>query len=235
MESSNAGMDQGNEGVGQQFFGSGLSEAVAPESTCDTDAPVSEEVLGESEAPVSEPESSQTQPESPEQQAFVGSDGQVHQIPPELIGPDGKMLPFTERTMAMLRNRYFTVRHVFLANCQHKLDMINQPKNNCDSCWFQFFNTHSTLVETARDFHQQYGKERLIAMRGKKFFVAFCRFMSTVHHILEEQKLKEQNDNQELGNLGDGVCREAGESGAVEAVNVGREVESSPVVNEVSQ
>jgi hypothetical protein len=100
------------------------------------------------------------------------------------------MLPFTEKTLAMLRGKYFTVRHVFLTNCQHKLDMINQPKNNCDSCWFQFFNTHSTLVETARDFHQQYGKERLIAMRGKKFFVAFCRFMSTVHHILEEQKLK---------------------------------------------
>lgn len=235
MESSNAGLDQRDEGVGQQFFGSGLSEAVAPESTRDN-APVSKEVLGESEASVSEPESSQTQPESPEQQAFIGSDGQVHQIPPELIGPDGKMLPLTERTMAMLRNRYFTVRHVFLANCQHKLDMINQPKNNCDSCWFQFFNTHSTLVEIARDFHQQYGKERLIAMRGKKFFVAFCRFMSTVHHILEEQKLKERNDNQELGNLGDStICREARESGAVETADAGREVESSSIVNEVSQ
>ena len=37
------------------------------------------------------------------------------------------------------------------------------------------------------------------------------------------------------GTLETDICREAGESGAVEAVNVGREVESSPVVNEVSQ
>ena len=191
MESSNAGMGQGDEGVGQQFFGSGLSEAVAPESTRDTDAPVSEEVLGESEAPVSEPESSQTQPESPEQQAFVGSDGQVHQIPPELIGPDGKMLPFTEKTLAMLRNRYFTIRHILLKDCGHKIDAINFPKRNCENCYFQWFNCHGTLVETADEFYRQYGKKRLVALRGTKFVTAFLRFMSTVHHFLEEQKRNE--------------------------------------------
>ena len=196
MESSNAGMDQGNEGVGQQFFGSGLSEAVAPESTRDTDAPVSEEVLGES-APVSEPESSQTQPESPEQQAFVGSDGQVHQIPPELIGPDGKMLPFTERTMAMLRGKYFTVRHIFLKDCGHKMDAINFPKRNCENCYFQWFNHHGELVKVADEFYRQYGKKRLIAMRGEKFTIAFLRFMSTIQHFLEQQKGQNKNASQE--------------------------------------
>lgn len=197
MESSNAGMDQGNEGVGQQFFGSGLSEAVAPESTRDADAPVSEEVLGESEAPVSEPESSQTQPESPEQQAFVGSDGQVHQIPPELIGPDGKMLPFTERTMAMLRGKYFTVRHIFLKDCGHKMDAINFPKRNCENCYFQWFNHHGELVKVADEFYRQYGKKRLIAMRGEKFTIAFLRFMSTIQHFLEQQKGQNKNASQE--------------------------------------
>ena len=196
MESSNAGMDQGNEGVGQQFFGSGLSEAVAPESTYDTDTPVSEEVLGES-APVSEPESSQTQPESPEQQAFVGSDGQVHQIPPELIGPDGKMLPFTERTMAMLRGKYFTVRHIFLKDCGHKMDAINFPKRNCENCYFQWFNHHGELVKVADEFYRQYGKKRLIAMRGEKFTIAFLRFMSTIQHFLEQQKGQNKNASQE--------------------------------------
>ncbi len=193
MESSNAGMDQGNEGVGQQFFGSGLSEAVAPESTCDTDAPVSEEVLGES-APVSGPESSQTQPESPEQQAFVGSDGQIHPIPPELIGPDGKMLPFTEKTLAMLRGKYFTVRHIFLKDCGHKMDAINFPKRNCQNCLYTWFNHHAQLVQTAHEFYQQYGKERLIALRGEKFVKAFLMFMSTVHHFLELQKEQERGE-----------------------------------------
>ena len=209
MESSNAGMDQGNEGVGQQFFGSGLSEAVAPESTCDTDAPVSEEVLGES-APVSEPESSQTQPESPEQQAFVGSDGQVHQIPPELIGPDGKMLPFTEKTLAMLRNRYFTIRHILLKDCGHKIDAINFPKRNCQTCLYTWFNHHAQLVQTAHEFYQQYGKERLIALRGEKFVKAFLMFMSTVHHFLELQK--EQERAKQEGVQSPVVSSESGEN-----------------------
>jgi len=131
--------------------------------------------------------------EQPEQQAFVGADGQVHQVPPELIGPDGKMLPFNEKTMRKLRGKYFSVEHPWLEDCGHRLDMINFPKRNCQNCLFQWFNCHAKLVETAHEFYQQYGKERLIALRGQKFVKAFLMFMSTVHHFLEEQKKEEQD------------------------------------------
>jgi len=132
-------------------------------------------------------------PAAPEQQAFVGADGQIHQVPPELIGPDGKMLPFNEKTMRKLRGKYFSVEHPWLEDCGHRLDMINFPKRNCQNCLFQWFNCHAKLVETAHEFYQQYGKERLIALRGQKFVKAFLMFMSTVHHFLEEQKKEEQD------------------------------------------
>jgi hypothetical protein len=171
-------------------------------------------------------------PAAPEQQAFVGADGQVHQVPPELIGPDGKMLPFNERTLAMLRGKYFTVRHDLMP-CGHKIDRINQPKNNCDICWWNWLNIHRKLIETAHEFYQQYGKERLVAMRGAKFVRMFLRYMSTVAHLLEEQKAQEKlNGNQDssVGQLGDGtICTEAGEGSTSEAVDGGREVETGQV------
>ena len=201
MEPQNAGLVQGNEGYDSTAtstkFGSGLSEYIAPESTCgESDSQVGDDTLqGPPEAEGARAEVSGTQ--EPEQQAFIGSDGQVHQIPPELIGPDGKMLPFTERTMAMLRGKYFTVRHIFLKDCGHKMDAINFPKRNCENCYFQWFNHHGELVKVADEFYRQYGKKRLIAMRGEKFTIAFLRFMSTIQHFLEQQKGQNKNASQE--------------------------------------
>ena len=106
--------------------------------------------------------------------------------------------------MAMLRGKYFTVRHDLMP-CGHKIDRVNQPKNNCEICWWNWLNTHGELVKVADEFFREYGKARLVAMRGKVFVKMFLRFMSTVQHLMEEQKnLKEKNDNQELGNPGDG-------------------------------
>jgi hypothetical protein len=225
MESQDAGLVQGNEGVNTKF-GSGLSPNTAPEPTRGDNSPLlPDEVLnsqGGDDNLQGPPETERTRTEvsgkEPEQ-AFISSDGQVHQIPPELIGPDGKMLPFNERTMAKLRGKYFTVRHIFLKDCGHKMDAINFPKRNCENCYFQWFNHHGELVRVADEFYRQYGKERLIAMRGKKFTVAFLRFMSTVQHFLKEQKLKEQADGNtnQVGEPNSGVSsgREGTEGEAV--------------------
>lgn len=203
MEQHGAGLVQGNEGDDHPSantatkFGSGLHESSsefearvgnAQQADTSNGQPIPEQVCDGTPEAV---------PESLKQQAFVGDDGQVHEVPPELIGPDGKMLPFTEKTVAMLRNKYFTVRHVLLKDCGHRLDMINFPKRNCQNCLFQWFNCHAKLVETAHEFYQQYGKERLIAMRGEKFVKAFLMFMSTVHYFLEQQKEQEKKREQE--------------------------------------
>ena len=124
--------------------------------------------------------------------AVITPDG-VQELPPWLLGSDGKPLPINERTLRLIRGKTFTVRHPVLEDCGHSLDMINFPKRNCQNCLFNWFNWHEELVRTAHEFYQQYGKERLIAMRGVKFTRAFLMFMSTVQHFLEQQKEQENH------------------------------------------
>jgi hypothetical protein len=174
--------------------------------------PTETEVPESPEPPVSEPPN-----------AVITPDG-VQELPPWLIGSDGKPLPINERTLRLIRGKTFTVRHILLEDCQHKLDMQNQPKTGCENCWYQWLNHHGTLVQTAHEFYQQFGKERLVAMRGAKFVKYFLMFMSTVAHMIEEQKKQEAaNGNsvpeQNVGRLGDGtLCEEAdGEGSPVDA------------------
>ena len=169
------------------------------------------------EPPVSEPPN-----------AVITPDG-VQELPPWLRGSDGKPLPINERTLRLIRGKTFTVRHIPLT-CGHKMDLQNQPKTNCETCWWEWLNNHSTLVQTAHEFYQQFGKERLVAMRGAKFVKYFLMFMSTVAHMIEEQKKQEAanvnrtgassvHEGQVIRRLGDGtLCEEAdGEGSPVDA------------------
>lgn len=87
--------------------------------------------------------------------------------------------PLTEKQMRTLRGRYFTVKHI-PQNCGHKLDMINEPRNNCQQCWFQWFNTHGQLCQTMDQAYHEKGLDFLISMRGKKAVKMFLKFMSTL-------------------------------------------------------
>jgi hypothetical protein len=81
--------------------------------------------------------------------------------------------------------------------------MINQPKNNCETCWFNWFNSHAKLIEVADEFYRAHGKKPMIALRGEKFVKNFLRFMATVHHFMQLEK--EQNvasHQEESGNTG---------------------------------
>jgi len=133
--------------------------------------------------------------------------------PPELWpGPDGKPPELTAELVSRLRSKYFTVRHPKLVECGHRLDMINEPRHrNCENCWWTFFNTHPQLVETADQFFRTQGKEAMIGMRGTQFVKMFVRFMSTVHHFLEEEK-KRESHNQETVASG---TEESGSGGSV--------------------
>jgi hypothetical protein len=110
-------------------------------------------------------------------------------VPPELW-PDASGNPpaLTPQLMKRLRGKYFTVKHPRLT-CGHKLDMINQPKNNCGECWFAFFSTHPQLVEVAHQFYQTQGRGPMVGMRGSKFVKMFERFMAT---MFQEMKKREQ-------------------------------------------
>ena len=114
---------------------------------------------------------------------------ELQRLPPELRpGPDGRPPKITPKLLKQMRGHYFTVKHVLLTNCGHKLDMINQPRLNCENCWYQWFNTHPQLVETADQFFRVHGKGPLIGMRGEKFFKMFVRYMATVIHFMQEEE-----------------------------------------------
>ncbi len=241
MEQHDAGLDQVNEGDGNPVavatkntrFGSGLhEESPFPDNTPFAPAHVGDDSI-QGSCDAGEARSEVPRSPQPEQQAFVGADGQVHELPSELIGPDGKMLPFTEKTIAMLRGKYFTVRHVLLTDCGHRIDMTNEPKTNCENCWFQWLNRHGKLVETADQFFREYGKPRLVAMRGAKFVRNFLRFMSTIAHFAAEQKAQGEtngnNDQQGRGGNQPTEGREGGEGRTSEATNSGGETEAGQV------
>src|SRR5581483_6148854 len=125
---------------------------------------------------------------------------QLEQLPPELRpGPNGEPPQITEKTLRSLRAKYFTVKHPLLADCGHKLDMINQPRNNCENCWFQWFNTHPQLVETADQFFRTHGKGAMVGMRGEKFTKMFLRFMATVIHFMKQEGRLPHDSNQSGG------------------------------------
>jgi hypothetical protein len=157
----------------------------------------------------------------------------VQELPPWLIGSDGKPLPINERTLRLIRGKTFTVRHILLEDCQHKMDMQNQPKTGCENCWYQWLNHHGTLVQTAHEFYQQFGKERLVSLRGRVFTKMFLRFMSTVAHMIEEQKAQEAaNGNDSEGTVGvQSEVRIEREGIPVEAADSGRESQTGEISN----
>lgn len=181
------------------------------------------------EPSVGAPESQQEPPN-----AVITPDG-VQELPPWLIGSDGKPLPINERTLRLIRGKTFTVRHILLEDCQHKMDMQNQPKTGCENCWYQWLNHHGTLVQTAHEFYQQFGKERLVAMRGAKFVKMFLRFMSTIAHMIEEQKKQEAANVNRTGASSVHEGQVGGEGNAVETLDNRGEGQAGEVSNDATQ
>ena len=111
--------EQRNRGAGAEAkiprVASGLH---SEDSVIDTESglPTEAEVPESPESPVSEPPNAVITPEG------------VQELPPWLIGSDGKPLPINERTLRLIRGKTFTVRHILLT-CGHKMDMQNQPEN----------------------------------------------------------------------------------------------------------
>lgn len=168
----------------------------------------------------------------------LGTEGQQQQplvptIPPELQpDKDGNPPKITPELIRQLRGKYFTVKHVRLTDCGHLLDMVNQPKNNCETCWFNWFNSHAQLVETADKFYRELGKKPMVAMRGEKFVKNFLRFMATVHHFMQLEKEQKANGNNQERPITSGIApAEARGESTVDSADEGREVEGGGISN----
>jgi hypothetical protein len=168
MEDIKAGVPSSNEGAGTQ-------RAV-------------QEDLQESHVEYGNGNSAPEESAVPEEQPPQLTAEELAKLPPELRpGPDGRPPKITPKLLKQMRGHYFTVKHDVLTNCGHKMDRMNQPHNNCENCWYQFFNTHPQLVEVSDQFFRTHGKGPMIGMRGEKYFKNFVRFMATVIHFQKEE------------------------------------------------
>jgi hypothetical protein len=124
-------------------------------------------------------------------------------LPPELQpDADGNPPKLTEKLLRSLRGKYFTVKHPVLTDCGHRLDMINEPRHrNCENCWFQWFNRHPQLIETADQFFREQGRKPMEGLRGAHFVKMFVRYMATVIHLMKEEgRINEKGELNESGN-----------------------------------
>lgn len=123
--------------------------------------------------------------------------------------------PITEHQFKQLRREHFTVRHDRVQPCDHRFDRITEPRTNCSTCWYAFFDTHENLVTSVDRAYREQGKKFVEKLRGNKFRVFFEKFMSTKFQLeqkLEQEKLKQEklrNDERETREVeGDSDVRE---------------------------
>lgn len=99
-------------------------------------------------------------------------------------------------------NRYWVTRQLQrIKECGHKFSAYEEPKTNCEWCWFTFFNSNGELVKTADECFREEGKDVLERIRGKKFTKMFIRFMATVAQFVKEQQKNEVRE-ENTGNRG---------------------------------
>jgi hypothetical protein len=112
----------------------------------------------------------------------------------------------TRKVWKEMMRIHFTVRRGTAPGCGHKLSSINvpnekgentlfitsDPRKNCDSCWFTYFNTNGQMTNIADECFREAGRDVLERSRGKRFVRYFLRFMSTIARFQREQ---EQNAN----------------------------------------
>jgi hypothetical protein len=101
-----------------------------------------------------------------------------------------------------LRRVYFTVRHDRVDICDHKLDRMNQPTDNCEFCWYAWFDSHPDLVKTADRAYIEQGAKFLDKIRGTRFRKMFCRFMVTKLKLQQEQEEKNESGREMGGDSG---------------------------------
>jgi hypothetical protein len=106
----------------------------------------------------------------------------------------------TRQVWKQMMRIHFTVRRGLAQPCGHKLSTImvpddkgkqsvfitSDPRKNCESCWFTYFNTNGQMTQIADDCFQNAGRDVLERSRGKRFVKYFLMFMSTVARFQRE-------------------------------------------------
>lgn len=111
----------------------------------------------------------------------------------------------TRQVWKQMMRIHFTIRRGKAQPCEHKLSSINvpnekgettvfitsDPRKNCDSCWFTYFNTNGQMTQIADECFREAGRDVLERSRGKRFVKYFLRFMSTIARFQREAAERE--------------------------------------------
>lgn len=150
-------------------------------------------------------------------------------VTPEIEAAPTPPPPMTLREFKKLRAKYFTVKHQRMEPCGHRLDAMNEPRNNCEYCWFAFFQTHGELVQTTDRAIQEQGTDFVDKMRGIKYRKMFLRFMSTMAMFQKEIERAKENEQAGQDQSGSGVGEGTGQAVRIEGDNNVDGQESGPV------
>jgi hypothetical protein len=148
----------------------------------------------------------------------------------------------TRQVWKQMMRIHFTVRRGLAQPCGHKLSTTTvlddkgkqsvfitaDPRKNCSSCWFTYFNTNGQMTQIADECFQNAGRDVLERSRGKKFVKYFLMFMSTVARFQREaaeRATKEKSNGVEIestGSAGGDSTTDSGIGGVVgEAQSIG--------------
>ena len=140
---------------------------------------------------VPETSTSQLSPVGQEEVAVALSKAQHDPIVPKQM---------TRQVWKQMMRMHFTVRRGIAPGCGHKLSSINipnekgentifitsDPRKNCDSCWYTYFNTNGQMTAIADECFREAGRDVLERSRGRRFVKYFLRFMSTIARFQRE-------------------------------------------------
>lgn len=127
---------------------------------------------------------------------------------------------------------FFTVQRGRATKCGHRIGTVQyspdgknkvvinaEPRDNCEYCWFAFFNDNADMVATADQCFAEEGESTLVRIRGKKFTKNYLKFMSTMSKFQKE--LAEQAEAARKEANGSGQVNTSGIVGVTDAAEVG--------------
>ena len=107
--------------------------------------------------------------------------------------------PPTRKEWGKIMRLFFTIQRGRAKQCGHRLGVVEyspdgnhkvrintEPRDNCEFCWFAFFNENADMVATADRCFSEEGESTLVRIRGKKFTKNFKKFLSTMFRFKAE-------------------------------------------------
>lgn len=107
---------------------------------------------------------------------------------PELAKQENKVPTLSDHKA--FNKHYVTRILATTVKCGHKVDPEIGPSNNCEYCWFAYFNSNTERVQKWCDELVKNNGSELSAFYGEKYVKWFRRFLIAVNQLKENNGKK---------------------------------------------